>query len=231
MLTSADGTPRSVAFRLPEAARCPWDDAEVPDDRRHILAKVPAKVPRDAGRILDLGGGDGTLRVPLAARGYAYVNVDLAPAGRGAVRGDAQRLPFRDDAFDVIVSGDSLEHFPDPRLAVAEVKRVLRPDGRFVIWVPFLHPFHGDDLWRYTPLGLEALLGGAGLRIASLEAPEWAASVAAQMLVELLRRARLGSLEPPVKRAAAWIDRRLARWQGANLSFARAYLVVATPEG
>ena len=167
----------------------------------------------------------------LSARGYAYVNVDLAPRGRGAVRGDAQRLPFADAAFDVIVSGDSLEHFPDPRLAVAECKRVLRPNGRFVIWVPFLHPFHGDDLWRYTPLGLEVLLGGAGWRIASMDSPEWVASVAAQMLVELLHRVRLDSLEGPVKRAAAWIDRRLARFQGANLSFARAYLVVATPEG
>ena len=197
------------------------------DDRRHLLAHVP---PR-GGRVLDLGGGDGTLGPLLAARGYAYVNVDLAPAGRGAVRGDAQRLPFRDAAFDVIVSGDSLEHFLDPRLAVAEVKRVLRPDGRLVIWVPFLHPFHGDDLWRYTPLGLKVLLGGAGLRVASLESPEWVASVTAQMLVELLRRAGLGSLAGPIKRGAAWIDRRLARFQGPNLSFARAYLVVATPEG
>ena len=188
-------------------------------------------MPPGGGRILDLGGGDGTLRAPLRARGYAYVNVDLAPMGPGAVRGDAQRLPFRDGAFDVILSGDSLEHFPDPRLAVAECKRVLRPDGRFVIWVPFLHPFHGDDLWRYTPLGLEVLLGGAGWRIASLDSPEWVASVAAQMLVELLHRVRLDSLGDPVKRAAAWMDRRLARFQGANLSFARAYLVVATPEG
>jgi SAM-dependent methyltransferase len=199
----------------------------VADDKRHLLAKVPP----GGGRILDLGGGDGTLRGPLAARGYAYVNADLAPAGRGSVRADAQRLPFRDAAFDVIVSGDSLEHFPDPRLAVAEARRVLGSQGRLVIWVPFLHPFHGDDLWRYTPLGLEVLLGGAGFRIASLESPEWVASVTAQMLAELLRRAGLGVLEDPMKRAAAWIDRRLARFQGANLSFARAYLVVATPEG
>jgi SAM-dependent methyltransferase len=201
-------------------------DAQVARTGQYLLAHVP---PGD-GHALDLGGGAGRLRAPLTARGYAYANIDPVSAGRGAVRGDAERLPFCDAAFDVIVSADSLEHFPDPRLVVAEARRVLGPNGHFVIWVPFLHPFHGDDLWRYTPLGLDVLLGEAGFRVASFESPEWVASVAALMLVELLRRGRLGFLEGPAKRAAARIDRRLTRFQGENQSFARAHLVVATPE-
>jgi hypothetical protein len=48
------------------------------------------------------------------------------------------------------------------------------------------------------------------------------------MLVPLVRIG-LGSLEVPLERAAAWVDSKLARFQGPDLSFAAAYLVVARP--
>ena len=196
-------------------------------DKRHVLARVPS----GDGWALDLGGGAGTLRGALVERGYRYANLDLAPDGRGAVRGDAHRAPFRDGSLSLIVSSDSLEHFPDPRTALAEARRMLDAGGTLVIWVPFLHPFHGDDFYRYTPLGLRTLLSEAGFLIDSLEAPLWVTSVMAQAFVEVLRRIHLGSLEKPIEKAAAWIDGRLARFQGSSLSFAEAYLVVARPEG
>lgn len=195
-------------------------------DKRHVLAGVP----RGPGRALDLGGGRGELRVPLQERGYSYVNVDFAPSGPGRkVQGDAHRLPFADAGFDLVVSSDTLEHFSDPIAVVREVRRVLADDGRFVVWVPFMHPFHGDDLYRYTPLGLEHVMSSAGLRIESLEAPLWVFSVMAQAVVVLLRRIGLGSLERRVERAAAWLDARLQRFGGGSKGFAQAYLVVAVP--
>jgi SAM-dependent methyltransferase len=197
----------------------------VSGDKRYLLARVPA----GSGRALDLGGGVGMLRAPITARGYDYVNLDMTPVGGRAVRGDAHRLPFSDAAFQVIVSGDSLEHFPEPRQAIAEARRVVVADGRFVIWVPFLHPFHGDDFYRYTPLGLRHLLEGEGFEIESIEAPLWAASVMAQILIAPLQRAGLGGLEGPLERAGAWLDARLARFQSRDMSFAAAYLVVARP--
>jgi SAM-dependent methyltransferase len=197
----------------------------VSGDKRYVLARVPA----GTGRALDLGGGSGMLSDPLRSRGYAYVNVDISPRGPFAVAGDAQRLPFPDGSFEIVVSADSLEHFPDPRTAIGEIRRVLTPTGKLVLWVPFLHPFHGDDLWRYTPLGLRTLFEGGGLEIVSLEAPLWVASVIAQALVILLVRSGLGSLEGPLERAAAWVDSKLERFQGPNLSFAAAYLIVARP--
>ncbi|MEX1264138.1 MAG: class I SAM-dependent methyltransferase, partial [Actinomycetota bacterium] len=89
-------------------------------DKRYLLSKVPP----GAGHVLDLGGGIGALRKSLVNRGYRYVNLDLSPRGVGAVLGDAQRTPFRSRFFEVVVSGDSLEHFPDPRAALAEVRRL-----------------------------------------------------------------------------------------------------------
>ncbi len=194
-------------------------------DKRYVLVQVPA----GSGRVLDLGGGSGALRGPLRERGYAYTNLDLAPRGRGAIVGDAQRAPFAAGCFGLVVAADSLEHFPDPRAAVAEVRRVMEPDGRFVIWVPFLHPFHGDDFWRYTPLGLRTLLEDGGFSIESIQAPLWVASVVAQAFLVPLAKLGMGGLERPLERGAAWIDARLARFQGPDMSFAAAYLVVARP--
>ncbi len=192
-------------------------------DTELVLERVPA----GRGWALDLGGGAGALRAALEARGYRYANLDLAPSGSGAVVGDAHRTPFSDRAFSLILSVDSLEHFVDPRAALAEVRRLLAPGGAFVVWVPFLHPFHGDDFYRYTPLGLRTLFTEARLGVESLEAPRWAGSVVARAASEALRRIGLAGLVPRVERAAAWVDEGLIGRQGEGKAFAAVYLMVA----
>ncbi len=85
--------------------------------------------------VLDLGCGDGALAQALGA-GRAWVGVDRSPtvlraAPRPVVRGDALRLPFRDRAFAAAVALWMLYHGPDPRVAIREALRVLRPGGLF----------------------------------------------------------------------------------------------------
>jgi SAM-dependent methyltransferase len=195
----------------------------VSSDKRFVLAGVPA----GPGRALDLGGGRGELRAALESRGYEYVNVDLGPAGRGAVGGDAHRLPFASGSFDLVVSCDSLEHFTDPGSAVREVRRVLTDGGSFVIWVPFLHPFHGTDYYRYTPLGLRLLLDRGGFTVQAIRAPLWVFSVLAQAVVAVLSRVGMAGVEHALERGAAWLDGRSARFRRPEASFAAAYLVLA----
>ncbi len=95
-------------------------------------------------RVLDLGCRDGALSSAYAD-GNDVVGVDadreaLAEAEklgietRWADLDDA--LPFEDEAFDVVVAGELLEHLRDPRRLVDEVRRVLRPGGSFVASVP-----------------------------------------------------------------------------------------------
>ena len=143
-------------------------------DKRYVLSAVRP----GGGWALDLGGGTGELGPSLRRRGYRYANVDLRPTGGGAVTGDAERLPLGSSSCSLVVSSDSLEHFPHPILALREARRVLQDDGALVIWVPFLHPFHGDDLFRFTPVGLRMLLEDAGFALRSIEAPLGFASVA-----------------------------------------------------
>jgi 2-polyprenyl-6-hydroxyphenyl methylase/3-demethylubiquinone-9 3-methyltransferase len=59
------------------------------------------------------------------------------------VAGDALALPFAARRFDLVVSSDCIEHTPDPRRAVAEMVRVLRPGGRLVLTCP-------NALWHWS---------------------------------------------------------------------------------
>jgi SAM-dependent methyltransferase len=53
-----------------------------------------------------------------------------------AVQADAIRLPFAPASFDAVFAFDVLEHVEDEDGALREIRRVLRPDGRFVLSVP-----------------------------------------------------------------------------------------------
>lgn len=197
-------------------------------DRHWVLERVPP----GKGLALDLGGGSGRLGPFVRRLGYSYLNVDRRPGREAhpATVADAMALPIRTAAVTLVISSDSLEHFRHPELALREVRRVILDDGLLVIWVPFLHPFHGDDLFRFTPLGLRSLLEDAGFVIRSIESPLWAASVMAQGAVALFQRFPAGTrLEQPLERVAAWIDQRLGARRRPAAAFAAAYLVVADP--
>lgn len=49
---------------------------------------------------------------------------------------DIQSLSWPDESFDLVLTSETLEHVPDPRRALAESHRVLRPGGRHVFTVP-----------------------------------------------------------------------------------------------
>ncbi|MGQ3411484.1 methyltransferase domain-containing protein [Natrinema versiforme] len=51
-------------------------------------------------------------------------------------RGDAERLPFATDTFDVVWSSGSIEYWPNPVLALREFRRVLKPGGQVLVVGP-----------------------------------------------------------------------------------------------
>ena len=101
-------------------------------------------------RLLDVGGGTG--RVSQHFRGdvasVCVIDVSagmlreaLAKGGFCAGSGAAERLPFRDGAFERIIAIDSFHHFRDHRRAAGELLRVLAPGGRLVIEEPDIRRF------------------------------------------------------------------------------------------
>lgn len=51
-------------------------------------------------------------------------------------RGDAERLPFRDDTFDVVWSSGSIEYWPDPVATLRDMRRVAKPGGQVLVVGP-----------------------------------------------------------------------------------------------
>lgn len=96
--------------------------------------------PQAGERILDLGCGDGQLTERIAAAGTVVTGVDASPAmvaaararGLAAEAGSAESLPFADRSFDAVFSNAALHWVRGQDAMMAEVRRVLRPGGRFV---------------------------------------------------------------------------------------------------
>jgi SAM-dependent methyltransferase len=115
-------------------------------------AVIAAAAPRAGERVLDIACGTGNAALLAAAAGADVIGVDAAQrlltvareraAGAGLsaefLAGDLQALPVPDAAADVVLSVFGVIFAAEPAQAIAELARVLRPDGRVYVsaWVP-----------------------------------------------------------------------------------------------
>ena len=118
--------------------------------RRMIASELKKHHPN--GLMADIGCGPGYLIADIAKTfPHLYIiGVDIAEEMMEAAthnlsslgfskrvsfrQGDVQKLPFEDSAVDFVVSTLSLHHWPDPKQALEEIHRVLRPGGQFLIF-------------------------------------------------------------------------------------------------
>lgn len=135
-------------------ARTPDHDAYW-DYRDAFFALLPAP----SGRTLEVGCGEGRVARDLAARGHRVTGLDaspslvraaaeLDPSGEYVVA-DAERLPFANETFDLIVAYNSLMDVEDMPGAVREAARVLVAGGRLAVCVT--HPFADATSWEDQP--------------------------------------------------------------------------------
>lgn len=144
--------------------------------RRRVLWLFDALALRPGMALLDLGCGPGVLLRALAAAapGVRATGLDAgaerlaqaraAPSAAPLVRGDGQRLPFRDGAFDRVLAAEVLEHLPDDRAGLREAARVLAPGGLLAVSVP-----HADYPFLWDPINRAwTAAGGAPFRTGPL---------------------------------------------------------------
>ena len=124
------------------------------------------------GRVLEIGSGAGTDHAELAKTAAITVAMDLAPRGAAlthrrlrvegrpgsATVADGERMPFAGSVFDAVYSFGVVHHTDHPEAVAAEMHRVLRPGGRFLVAV-----YHRGSLFAFYKL-LRYVASGAFLR-------------------------------------------------------------------
>ena len=104
---------------------------------------VRAIAPKPGERILDIAAGTGTSSAAIAKTGAEVIAADFSPGmievGRSKhpkiefVEADAMALPFKANEFDAVTISFGLRNIEDPRKALKEMYRVLKPGGRLVV--------------------------------------------------------------------------------------------------
>ncbi len=103
-------------------------------------------------RLLDVGCGTGWFSRRAAELGADVVSLDIGHAlllkvrekcATGLVAADACALSFPDNVFDIVVASESIEHTLDPKQALAELHRVLRPGGTLIVTIP-------NQIWHFS---------------------------------------------------------------------------------
>ena len=113
--------------------------------------------------ILDVGSYNvnGTYKPLFENQNWKYTGLDIVEGPNVDITVDkyGEWKNIQDNSFDVIISGQCLEHVESPWLIAKGIERVLKPGGVIFIVVPFLQGIHRYpiDCWRILPDGLEYL--------------------------------------------------------------------------
>jgi 2-polyprenyl-3-methyl-5-hydroxy-6-metoxy-1,4-benzoquinol methylase len=142
---------------------------------------------RTPGRILDVGCATGALAQVAAKAGWEVTGLEPSawaierakercPSGT-FVQGLVQEVDFPEGHFDVVTLWDTLEHVPDPRSAIARLRRWIRPGGWLFVNVPNVESWTAkalgsrwvlllrEHLWYFSPNTMAKLLVPIGFEI------------------------------------------------------------------
>lgn len=136
-----------------------------------VLMERFSRTVEKGSRVLDVGSMNVNGAFREMFQDCDYVGIDIAAGDNVDIVVPEYEYPFQDDAFDVIISGSTLEHVKKPWLWIKEVGRLLKPGGKLCIIVPYAHPYHNHpvDCWRVFPEGLQVLFDEADLKTVKLE--------------------------------------------------------------
>lgn len=175
------GLMETVSYRL-----IPWltGDAHAPDvyitnafylNWRHLGRSIRSIVPHIRGRCIDVGAGSAPYEKILAPHTREYIVADrsdtrtamFARESSTFVEADVCELPFESGSADTVLLTQVLEHVTDPERALGEIYRVLGPEGKLILSVPFIYHAHAEpyDYWRFSEYGIRTLVDKHGFEV------------------------------------------------------------------
>ena len=219
--------------------------------RRRIIRAELDRIPLASGaHVLDAGCGSGRTLEELGRYGEVHgieLNPEAADVARARGRGEVlvgrlEALPWDEDTFDLITCLDVIEHTPDDRVTLRELRRVCKPGGWLLVTVPAyqalwsLHDVANHHYRRYGRRTLRSAAVGAGwtvVRVSSFNA----LLLAPAAVVRLAQRRELASdgYTPALTLGPAWLNQALegplrieAQWlaQGRTLPVGLSLLAV-----
>lgn len=142
---------------------------------KNLLTKFVFDDGIDSGKVLDFGSYDinGTYKDFFEPKAWQYVgldmnsgqNVDIVP------KNSYEWNEIPDEQFDLVISGQALEHCEFFWLIFKEIERVLKPGGKCIAIAPsggHEHQFP-VDCWRFYPDGMRALCKYVNFEVLSVE--------------------------------------------------------------
>ena len=143
-----------MALKHSYSVLAPMYDQAVSGPLDGVRRKSLARLPDVNGKQILINGIGTGLDLPYLPSGASYTGTDITPLmlKRAEKRADeydidirlecadSHRLPFKNDAFDMIIMHLILAVVPDPGKALQEAERVLKPDGSIYILDKFLRP-------------------------------------------------------------------------------------------
>lgn len=161
--------------------------------RDGLFKSISKIAPALKGEILDFGCGSKPYE-SLFKNANNYVGVDIEVSGHNHGDSkvdfyyDGKTLPFPDGHFDAVVCFEVLEHIFNIDEVLAEMKRVLKPNGQLLVSIPFAWDEHEIpyDFARYTSYGVTHLLKKNGFEIVEINKTTTYLLAVSQMFIAYL---------------------------------------------
>jgi SAM-dependent methyltransferase len=195
--------------------------------RRRIIRSELDRLPLPSrALVLDAGCGSGRTLDELTRYGEVH-GIELDPEAAGTARrrgvgevviGRLEELPWDDATFDLITCLDVIEHTPDDRATLAELRRACKPGGWLLVTVPAYqalwsrHDEANHHFRRYSRAGLRYSAVSAGwevVRMTSFNALLLPPAAAVRLVQRL--RPRNGDYTPELKAGPEWLNSVLER--------------------
>lgn len=131
--------------------------------RKALADNIKKLSPEIRGRVLDVGCGNKPYQGMFMYTEYIGLEIESDENRKKKVADffyDGKKFPFSDNEFDSLVVNQVLEHVFNPDEFLDEIRRVLKPNGKLLLTVPFVWDEHEQpyDYARYSSFGLKFLL-------------------------------------------------------------------------